>query len=937
MADLIKYALVAGEISPTLMSRSDLEKFDLAVALARNWFVDYRGGLSTRPGTRFIDFIENDDKPTKFFPFKFAPAVAATYVLLMGEGYIRFIQDGVYVLEAEKTITAVTSASPGVVGSTAHSYNTGEWVKIFEVVGMVELNARTFQVGITSADTFELLDPLTGDPVDTSAYGAYVSGGVVQRIYTIDSPYASEDLELLRAHQSRSVIYFTHQDYAIRTLTRVNHLDWQLSEATIGNGLAKPTGLAINTAAGTAGVGFQVTAVDINGIESVPSDHVFDTTIVDYTQTAGQAKVTWNTVPGAILYRVYRTNIIATGADVSRAMQVGFIGFAYGTEFIDNNIIPDFAVTPPNHVDPFASGAIEYIQVTAAGTGYTQASVVAITTSTGSGFVGYPVVNSTGNLLAIVIVNGGEGYVDADTITVSVGTGATFTKTLSPAEGNNPGVSSVFQQRKIYAATENDPITVWGSQPGEYETMDVSTIVQEDDAYEFELDTEEVAPIRHLLSTRSGLVIISQAGIWQLTGGQGVAVTPTNALADPQSFTGCSNLTPLPVDTDIVYVEGKGATVRLLSYNDYTKVFAGQDLSILSNHLTKPSLPIVSWSYASDPFKLIHAVRSDGVMLMLTLVKEQNVYGWTTASTKGLFKDVIAIQEDQTDIVYVVVQRLINGRYTKLLEQFARREFANVEDAWCVDAGLTNTPTYPAATLTAAAATGTGVLFTASSTIFSSGDVGKVIRVGGGKAIITAFTDTTHVTADIMRAITSILPEDDAMTPLPAAEGEWTMDAGVDSVTGLWHLEGQTVKVLADGNVLPDKVVSGGAINLGVEATRIIVGLGYKCVGQTLPPTAGDTIIEGKKKRIVGMKARVFDTRGLKFGSKLTDLFPFKERTDEPYGEATRLQQGVQPILVRANYNREGQVYFVQEDPLPATLLGFITDLDIGDVSQGNK
>jgi hypothetical protein len=494
----------------------------------------------------------------------------------------------------------------------------------------------------------------------------------------------------------------------------------------------------------------------------------------------------------------------------------------------------------------------------------------------------------------------------------------------------------VFQQREVYAATENEPLTVWGSVPSEYDNFDVSDITQEDDSYEFELDSDEVAPIRHLVPTRSGLVIISQAGIWQLTGGSGVAVTPTNALADPQSYTGCSTLPPLTIDTDILYVEGKGATVRLLSYNDYSKVFAGQDLSILSNHLTSPRTPIRAWTYASDPFKLVHAVRDDGVMLNLTLVKEQNVYGWTTSTTKGLYNDVLAIQEDLTDTVYLMVTRLINGRYTKMIEQQARRDFVNVEDAWCVDCGLSNTFTYPAATLTAGAATGSGVTFTASAAVFAPGDVGSMIRGGGGQAVITAYTDTTHVTADIIRDISTVLPEDSDDTPLPMLEGDWTLDAPITVVSGLWHLEGQTVQILADGNVATEQEVVNGSITLQTPATRVIVGLGYECLMQTLPPTTTEAVVENKLKRVIGIAARVYQSRGLEVGAKLTKLYAFKERTTEKYGEATRLQQGMKPIAIEDNYNREGQIYYRQRYPLPSTILGFVSELDVGSIS-GNR
>lgn len=936
MADLIKYAFVAGELSPTLFGRTDLEKYDLGLAMARNWFVDYRGGLSTRPGSKFIDYVKDDDKETKFFPFKFAPAVNSTYVLLFGHNYIRFIQDGAYILEPTKVITGVSQASPGVVTAVAHGYADGDWVKLFDIVGMDDLNARTFLVDVLTVDTYALKDPLTGASFDTSALAAYVSGGNSYRIYTVATTYDSDDLEILRAHQSRSAVRLTHPDYPPRVLTRISDTNWTLADVTIGNGLTAPTTLVITTAAGTAGVGFVVTAVDADGVESIPSDFVIDTTITDYSNVAGQAKVTWATVTGAVQYRVYRTNIITTGADVTRAMQVGFIGFSYGTEFIDNNIVPDFTITPPNYNNPFANEAVEYIQVTAGGAGYTAASTVSVAGGGGSGFVGYPVVNSAGALIAIIVVNGGHGY-SAVVVTVTVGAGATFAVTYTPASGNNPGVSTVFQQREVYAASDNEPLTVWGSVPSEFDNFDISDITQEDDSYEFELDSDEVAPIRHLQPTRSGLVIISQAGIWQLTGGSGVAVTPTNALADPQSYTGCSILPPLPIDTDILYVEGKGATVRLLSYNDYSKVFAGQDLSILSNHLTKPEQPIKAWTYASDPFKLVHAVRSDGIMLNLTLVKEQNVYGWATAQTQGLYKDVLAIQEDLTDTVYLMTQRLIGGRYTKMIEQMAHRDFVEVEDAWCVDAGLANTPTYPAATLSAAAATGNGVIFTASAAVFVAGDVGKVIRGGGVKALVVGFTDTTHVTCDILRDFTAVLPETTANTPLPVLSGDWTLDAPITVVSGLWHLEGQTVKVLADGNVAPDAVVTNGEITLQTAATRIIAGLGYTCLAKTLPPTTVDGVVENKKKRITGVAARVYQSRGLQVAAAkgaTPKFYAFKERTDESYGEPTRLQEGMKPIVIEADYNREGQAYYKQDYPLPATLLGFITELDIGDVAS---
>ena len=92
-----------------------LAKFDLALAECENWVVDYHGGLSTAPGSEFIDYVQYDQYNTKFFSFKFSTDIANTNVILFGRNYIRFIQNGAYVTEATKTIGAISLAATGVM------------------------------------------------------------------------------------------------------------------------------------------------------------------------------------------------------------------------------------------------------------------------------------------------------------------------------------------------------------------------------------------------------------------------------------------------------------------------------------------------------------------------------------------------------------------------------------------------------------------------------------------------------------------------------------------------------------------------------------------------------------------------------------------------------------------------------------------------------
>jgi hypothetical protein len=929
--ELIKFAFVAGELSQTFLGRSDLEKFDLGLQEAVNWFVDYRGGLSTRAGTEFLDYVKHPNDEVKLFPFKYAPNVANTYVVMFGKNYIRFLQDGGYVLEAAKTVTGVTNTNPAVITSIAHGYANDDWVK-FSISGMPLFATITGVVKNVTANTFELFN-VFDEPINTTLWGTFVSG-TVSRVYTLATPYASADLEKLSLFQQRDLIKITSVDFPIYELTRIDAANWTLLPAVIGNLAAVPVNLVTTPiAAGTSAVGFIVTSVDLAGNESLASKMKVEVATSNYASTAGGIQLSWDGVANTKHYNVYRTNIINAQAYFSSGAEVGFVGRAYGTRFTDNNIIPDFTQTPPIESNPFKDGAVSKIEIGAGGTLYPRfATTVSVTGGGGTGFVGEPLVDAvTGAVFGVLVINSGKGYSSPVVTFSGGGSGATATALLSALSGNNPALSGRFQQRQLYAATLNAPLTVYGSKPRRHNNFDMSNIVADNDTYEFDIDSDEVAPIRHVQSVRGGLLLMTDAGIWQLTGG-GVndPVTPTNALAEPQTYTGISEVPPLLIDTDLIYIESKGYTVRALSYNDFSRVYAGTDISILSNHFFSAQNRITRWGFASDPFKLVWACRSDGAMLMFTMVKEQNVFAWTRAYTKGQFKDILPIQENRTDTVYTLVRRRIAGRWVKYIERFAPRVITHVEEAFAVDCGLKLNATYPAAGVEMSGITGI-IICTADAPVFSALDVGKVFRAGGCKGVVTVFTDTTHITVLLQRDVALLVPEDEDLTPLPAAQGTWTLDTPVSSVSGLWHLEGQRVSILQDGNVIPKQIVTGGRIILQGTATRVIVGLPFVAKAKTLPMSVERETIENRRKRIMGIGVRVHESRGLKAGGKYSKLYEVKERTSEIYSEPTNLISAMKNVLIQPQWNVDGSSVFVQDNPLPATILGFVTSTEVGD------
>jgi len=933
-SDVVKYAFIAGELSPTLYGRSDLTKFDLGMAEAHNFFVDYRGGLSSRPGFQHCELVKEDALETRMTRFAFSPDIENTYVVLFGNEYIRFLQDGSYVLEDPLTITGITQANPAVVTSAGHGLVDGQWVKLAAVAGMTQVNGRTFKVDVLTANTFSLLDPLTDANINSTGYPAYTSGGTASAIYEIASPYTAAQLSGLVFDQYRDYIRITSRDdLPQHDLVRTGHADWSISETVISPYVAGPTITGHSSSTPDASILeeaqtiFAVSAVYSDGSESSPGAPYKVSNVVNYPVTEGSVSIEWTADAAAVRYKLYRS-VVSVQESLSYGSELGYAGNTRGTKFTDPNIIPDYTQTPQQNYNPFAPGAITSIEITAAGAGYTTATVITLTGG-GTGFDAYIIPDDTGGIVNTVLLSGGTGYV-APTASFSIGAGATATVTARPMTGTYPALSAIFQQRQIYAASQNQPVTIWGSQYKRFGNFSSSEYVLDSDSFEFDLDTASIAPIKHLVVTRGGLLTMTQENIWLLNGG-GVnePLTPTNALADPQSYTGVSDVRPIMIDSEILYVEGKGYAVRLLSYNEISKNYGGEDKSILSNHLFGRGKRITEWAYQESPFKTVWSVREDGALLAFTIVKAEEVFAWTPCSTRGKFTDCLVAREINDDRLYVTTQRFINGRWTKFVERQDLRTFVNVEDAWCVDAGLSLTGTSPAAEIMIYHIDDVWTAVASASVFTGSAD--KILRAGNGIFRVTTVTSGTEVVLEMRSEPNNWVPETGDTYTFPIVEGDWTLDIPVTTLSGLWHLEGESVAVLGDGNVIPNLVVTNGTITLPQAVTRCIVGLSFTCRAKTLPMIVPDAGIESKRKRIVGLAVRLTQSRGLQIGDDYERVYPMPERTDEAWGQPTRLQEGIHYRPLGTSWTENGHTYFKLEDPLPVTLLSLVSDIEVGD------
>ena len=260
----IQTNFTAGEISPRLDSRIDLSKYQNGAKSIQNFTVLPHGGLQRRGGSQFILQTKNAADKVRLVSFEFS--ITESYVLEFGDEYIIFYRNNGIILESAKNITGITQANPGVVTSSSHGYNNGDWVYISGVVGMTEVNLDFYIVAGKTTNTFQLTD-IDGNNVDTSGFTAYSSGGTAERVFEVTSPWDKDDLFELSFTQSADILYVVHPNYAPREVTRTDHTAWTISEFSFIDGpyLTENSTATTLALSGTSG-SVTVTASAIAGI-----------------------------------------------------------------------------------------------------------------------------------------------------------------------------------------------------------------------------------------------------------------------------------------------------------------------------------------------------------------------------------------------------------------------------------------------------------------------------------------------------------------------------------------------------------------------------------------------------------------------------------------------------------------------------------------------
>lgn len=234
-----------------------------------------------------------------------------------------------------------------------------------------------------------------------------------------------------------------------------------------------------------------------------------------------------------------------------------------------------------------------------------------------------------------------------------------------------PRTICFFQDRLCFGGTKKQPYMVWMSRTGDYGNFSVEKAngtVTDDSAVALAFVSRKQFKILHLIAS-TDLIVLTAGNEWTVSGSD--TVTPTKAVPKMQTTRGCSNVEPLMIGGRIVFVQGRGSTVRDMAYSYETDSYGGNDLTLLAKHIIE-NVQIVDSTYKQEPDSTIYFVRSDGTMACLSYIMEQKVYAWSTIETRGKIEAAVAVQEGDEDAIYIVVKRTINGQEVRNIERLAK-------------------------------------------------------------------------------------------------------------------------------------------------------------------------------------------------------------------------------------------------------------------------
>ncbi len=942
-----------GIISPQLRGRSDQAKYAAGVRVQTNAWTTRYGTVENRPGTVFDVEVMDSSKYTRLVPFIFSQDLS--YVLEFGEDYVRPLLNGAHI--------DLTGASPYAGGT---DYLEGETVTYLGVI-------------------YRALQATTGNTPDSSPTYWNPQADNILTIVT-DIPQAA--LQTMQYVQQSDVMTLASQSFHPKQLLRYSNTRWVWSDFTVTVGISAPLNVTatpgapasdldapdnVNASGGLAnaeGVKYNITAYTNSPARQGASSTQF--VLNNLIPTAGHhITVTWDPVAGADGYAIYRRGTLSTSV-------AAIVGVTEATTFVDAGDVS------------FLGGAIGVNQVPGGPTGDTvwtyvvtavdadtggeslaslPATAIGGTPSTANpNVIGWDPVDNAGDYRVYRIVNGVPGFIGSAGASVSFNDDDIIPDTsiqpptslpLFDTSDDWPAVVGYYQQRLMFANTINEPQTVWGSRIGQDSNFTDGTPVQDSDAVQFVIAGRQVQPVTALVDLGK-LVIHTTNAEYVAAGNAAGALTPSAIGLVANGSAGSELVSPVVIGNTDLFVQFGATRLLDLRYEVQSFSYAGKDLTKYAPGLFAGQT-IVDMAWQKIPHSIVWCVLDSGALAGLTYVREDELWAWHAHVTvNGEVESICVVPEATEQKLYAIVKREIDGSTVRYIENLASRACLDdvlFSDSVFCDSSLTYDGRNTGST-TMTVTTGGGwtpvdlVTITASAGEFTGGDVGNQIvlqrladgtqtdpatglpyRVGTVLDVtsfqVTGYTSATVVTGNPLGTVPT-WAQATALT---------TWGRAVSDFSGIDHLEGEDLAILADGSVvatplntaLPVVTVSGGMFSLSQPAVVVTAGLPIQMDVETLPvENAQGETIANKRVRVASITPIFSASRGGQYGQDPQHLDTWKQPANPRYGYPPPAVTGPVIIPIRGSLQTTGQMCARNIEPVPWSMSAVVISGETG-------
>jgi len=759
------------------------------------------------------------------------------------------------------------------------------------------------------------------------------SGGtpyeLVNGIGAVVIPWEASQLEEIRFCQSADILFMTHPDWdAIYRLSRTGHTAWTIDTFPVGPQVERPEGVVVSVTGSTGTeYRYKITAVDEDtDEEGLPALQEYD--ITGITQAN----------PGVVS---------AAGHDFENGDIVELDGVTgmtevNGEEYTVAGVVAGVSFTIVNTTGFTAyvsGGSVRRIYLASAAAALSSSNYVSLS---------WDPVDGAGRYLVYREYAGTYGYLGSSDAPRFADKGLFVPNTeetppgfRDPFEdaGDVPSIITFHKERFTALAPDNGPQKVFFSQAANYYNYNKSFPLRDDDAATFQLLANGQDQILWAVSLKN-LIMGTAAGEWALIADSQVGISPiTVPRLEPQSWWGSEDVTPCIVGNVILFVRRHGRRLHELVFDYVDDGYKSEDLLVMSEHLTSAAAnTLKELAFAQDPDSIVWTRRGDGLLLGMTYVRAHEVAGWHRHDYGGEVESIATIPGDGYDQLWMVVKRYIDGAYTRYIERlaptFKRGDVA--EDAFCIDCGATYWAGVDITDISVAV-DGT-VTVTASGHGLSDDDTVRISHLP-----MKEFETDTDLIGDEINYLFDTVENvvGDSFDLVNTDGSDWpeyaTTDGGkaakaITTITGLSHLEGETVQILSDGSPAASQVVDGGEITLQEPGAKVHVGLGYNVDLETMRPNLENVEANGQgfRYRMVDVDVRLSKTVGIQIGADFGNMYDAQFRTpaDPPMRPIEPEDMSVIEVL-EDEYQSDGRVCIRQALPLPISVIGIIPRLEV--------